>query len=96
MAACHNGWSGALDSRALVAAAVGALFGVLVTYLAGRHQWRKASGAFALGTGWLLNVVTEGNKSQAEHNVVFATSLLLFTYFLVVVFADRRAQRHAG
>jgi hypothetical protein len=96
MAACHDGWSGALDSKALVAAAVGALFGVLVTPLAGRRQWWKASGAFAFGVGWLLNVVTEGNKSRAEHNVVFATSLLLFAYFLMVVLADRRAQRHAG
>jgi hypothetical protein len=96
MSACHDGWSGALDSRALVAAGVGAVFGVLVTYLAGRRQWWKVSGAFALGVGWLLNVVTEGNKSQAEHNAVFATSILLFSYFLIVVVTDRRAQRRAG
>jgi hypothetical protein len=96
MAACHDGWSGALDSKALLAAVFGAIFGAVVTYLAGQRQWRTASGFFAVGVGWLLNVVTEGNKSRAEHNVVFATSLLLLAYFLIVVVSGRRAQRRAG
>jgi hypothetical protein len=96
MIACHDGRTGALDSKALLAAVIGAGMGAGVTYWTGQRHWRKASGVFALGAECLLNVVTEGNKSRAEHNVVFATSLLLLAYSLFVVVADRRAQRGAG
>ena len=96
MAACHDGWSGALDSAALLAATFAAIYGAVVTYLAGQRQWWMASGVFAFGVGTLLNIVTEGNKSRAEHNAVFATSLVLLAYFLIAVTAGRRAQRRAG
>jgi uncharacterized membrane protein len=97
MAACRSGWSGALDSNALFATVVIAIPGVGVICLVAMRQWWIASGVFALGAIWLLNILTEGNKSQAEHNVVLATSLLLLAYFLIVVgAAAKRAQRRAG
>jgi hypothetical protein len=85
-----------LDSRALLAATVAAIYGAVVAQWAGQRQWWKASGVFAFGVGMLLNIVTEGNKSRAEHNAVFAASLVLLTYFLIAVTADRRAQRRVG
>jgi len=85
-----------LDSNALFAAVVVAIPGVAVIYSLAMRQWWIASGVFAFGAMWLLNIVTEGNKSQAEHNVVLATSLLLLAYFLIVVgAAAKRAQRRA-
>jgi hypothetical protein len=96
MAACLGGWSGTLNSSALFAAIFGAIVGAGITYQATTRQWWKASGLFAFGVGVLLNIVTEGNKSRTEHNVVFAMSLVLIVYFLIVVFTDRRAQRRAG
>jgi hypothetical protein len=95
MAACHDGWSGALDSKSLLAVIIGVGMGVGVTYWAGQRHWWKASGVFAFGAMLVLNVVTEGNKSRAEHNVVLATSLLLLAYFLFVVVVDKRPQRGA-
>jgi hypothetical protein len=85
-----------LDGKALLAAVFGAIYGGLVISLAGRRQWRMASGISAFGIAWLLNVVTEGNKSRAEHNVVFATSLLLLAYCLIAFAAGRRARRRTG
>lgn len=85
-----------MDSKALLAATFTAIYAALVTSLAGQRQWWMASGIFAFGVATLLNVVTEGNKSRAEHNGVLATSLLLFAYFVIAVTASRRAQRRGG
>ena len=82
-----------MDSRALIAALFGAAFGAAVAYRIVRRQWWDASGICALGTAALLGIVTEGNKSRLEHNVVFAVELVLLACFAVAVRAGIRARR---
>jgi hypothetical protein len=96
MPLCLEDRRAALDSRALFAAALGVCLGALFVRVAGRGQWWPLSGALAFGAGTLLNVVTQGNKSRTEHNVVFATSLLLLAYWLIAFIAGRRKRRQAS
>jgi uncharacterized membrane protein YadS len=66
-----------VDSRAAIAALVGVMFGAAVAACVGRRAWRDAGAIGALGTAIVLGVVTEGNHSRLEHDVVFAVQLAL-------------------
>jgi hypothetical protein len=66
-----------VDSRAAIAALIGVMFGAAVAVCVGDRQWRDASAIGALGIVFVLGVVTEGNHSRLEHDVVFAVILLL-------------------
>lgn len=67
-----------MDSRAAVAAVMGALFGLVIGMAlstadaerAGKQHWWGVSALCALGIGLVLGIVTEGNRSRPEHNVV--------------------------
>jgi hypothetical protein len=81
-----------VDSGILMAAMLGAAFGLAVVVLVVKRQWWKASGICALGTMFLLDNMTEGNRSRTEHNVVLAIGLVLLAYFLAVVVAATATQ----
>ena len=66
-----------MDSRAAIAALIGVMIGAAIAVCVGDRRWRDASAIGALGTVFVLGVVTEGNHSRLEHNVVFAVMLLL-------------------
>jgi hypothetical protein len=90
-----------VDSRAALAAVMGVLFGLVIGVAisaadakrAGRQQWRGVSALCALGIGIELGIVTEGNHSRPEHNVVLAVELILLAWFVIAAGAGRRAQR---
>jgi hypothetical protein len=66
-----------VDSKAAIAALIGVMIGAAVAGCVGDRRWRDASAIGALGTVLVLGVVTEGNHSRLEHDVVFAVMLLL-------------------
>ena len=82
-----------MDGTALSAAIISAVISAAVTYSIVRRQWWRASGAVAMGSSALLNLVTEGSQSHAEHKAVFAASITLLAFFLIAAFADARARR---
>jgi hypothetical protein len=82
-----------MDSTVLVAAAIGAAVCVAVAKLVVNRQWWNASGMLALGSVFLMNIVTGGNHSRPEHRMVFAASMILLGYWAIVVIANARAPR---
>ena len=82
-----------MDGRALIAAIFGAAVGAAVAFPVIKRQWRQASAICALGTGVLLGIVTEGNRSRPEHNVVLAVELALLGYFGLAARAGMQARR---
>jgi hypothetical protein len=82
-----------MDGKALAAGIFSAVMGALAVYQAVKHRRWEASGTAAFGCGALLNIVAEGNHSRAEHNVVFAVSLILLAYYMITVFTGSRARR---
>ncbi len=90
-----------MDSRAALAAVVGALIGLIIglvisdarTNRAGKRQWWGVSAPCAFGTAIELGIVTEGNPSRLEHDVVLAVQLLLLAWCVIVTRAGRRARR---
>jgi hypothetical protein len=82
-----------VDSRALIAAIFGAVIGAAVAYRVVKRQWWQASAMSAAGAAALLGIVTEGNRSRPEHNVVFAVELVLLGYFAVAARAGMRVRR---
>lgn len=81
-----------MDSRAAIAALAGVLFGAAVGVCVGRRAWRDASAFGALGAAVVLGVVTEGNHSRLEHDVVSAVQLALIGCGLAAR-AGRRIRR---
>jgi hypothetical protein len=81
-----------VDSRAAIAALIGVAIGAAIAVCVGSRQWRDASAIGAIGTAFVLGVVTEGNHSRLEHNVVLAVELLLLAC-VVATRAGRRARR---
>lgn len=86
-----------MDERAAIAAmigvAIGVFIGAAVDSRAGKTQWRELSAFCAFGSAVELLVVTEGNHSRSEHNVVAAVMTVLVAYWLVVTAAGIRARR---
>lgn len=94
-----------MDSRAALAAVIGALFGLVLGVVisgagadrAGKRKWWGVSALCAFGTAIELGIVTEGNPSRLEHDVVFAVQLLLLACWLswcvIATGAWRRARR---
>jgi hypothetical protein len=82
-----------VDGRAAIAALLGVAIGAVVAVRVGERRWWDASAICAMGTAIGLNLVTEGNHSRAEHNVVFAVGLVLLVYFVVAARAGRQARR---
>ena len=82
-----------VDSRALIEAIFGAVIGAAVAYWVVKRQWWRASAMSAFGTVVLLGIVTEGNRSRPERNVVRAVELVLLGYFAVAARAGMRARR---
>jgi hypothetical protein len=74
---------------------LGAATGVAVASLVVHRLWWNASGMLALGSGFLMLIVTGGNQSRSEHHVIFAASAILIGYGMIVAVASARARRHA-
>jgi hypothetical protein len=83
-----------MDGKALAAGIFSVIMSALAAYQAVTHRRWEASGVAAFGCGALLNIVTEGNHSHAEHNVVFAVSLTLLAYYLITVLTAWKTRRH--
>jgi hypothetical protein len=82
-----------VDGRAAIAALLGVAIGTVLAVCVGERRWWNASAFCALGTAFELGIMTEGNHSRVEHDVVFAVELLLITFWLVVATAGIRARR---
>jgi hypothetical protein len=90
-----------VDGRAALAAVMGALFGLVIGVAisaadagrAGKQRWWGVSALCAFGIGTELGIVTEGNHSRPEHNVVLAVELVLLAWFVIASRAGRRARR---
>lgn len=68
-----------MDSRAAIAALIGVMFGAAIAVCVRNRRWQDAGAIGALGTALVLGIMTEGNHSRLEHNVIFAVQLLLLT-----------------
>ncbi len=79
-----------MDDQALAAGILGAAIGAAVCYGLVRRDWLGASGLAAIGAAALLSTITEGNRSHAEHSVVFAVTMALLLYFGVTAVVRRR------
>ena len=82
-----------MDSTALFTAAIGAAVCVAVAKLIVNRQWWNASGMLALGSVFLMNILTGGNHSRTEHGMIFTGSMILLGYWAIVVVANARARR---
>ena len=82
-----------MDGRAAIATLLGVAIGTGLAVCVGKRQWWSASALCALGTALELGIVTEGNHSRVEHDVVFAVELLLLTFWLVAARARMRTRR---
>ena len=69
-------------------------FGVAIS-LAERRWW-VATGTAAFGGATVLNLVTFGNHSRTEHNVVLGVCLAALAYWAAAIRADRRIQNRRG
>lgn len=79
----------------LAAAVVVSLAGAscfAVAFCLAERQWWKATAAAAWGGSVVLNLVTAGNHSRVEHDVVFGVSLAALAYCVAVFAADRRTR----
>jgi hypothetical protein len=85
-----------VDSTAAFLAILGSGYCAGIVYWAARRQWWSASGLMAVSAWTLLNIVTRGDHSPIEHNVVFAAELIAFAYFLIATAADRRGSKRKG
>ena len=81
-----------MDAQALVAGLLGAGIGAAVCYGLVKRDWLSAASALSIGAAALLSIVTEGNRSRAEHSAVFAASMSLILCFAVTLVI--RARRH--
>jgi hypothetical protein len=85
-----------VDTTAAFLAILGSGYCAGIVYWAARRQWWSASGLMAVSAWTLLNIVTRGDHSPIEHNVVFAAELIAFAYFLIATAADRRGSKRKG
>jgi len=77
----------------LLAGLLGAAVGAGTCSWIARRRRLRASGLAAIGTAALLNVSAAGNRSHAEHQVVFAASVVLIGCFLFAALATARRPR---
>jgi hypothetical protein len=82
-----------VDGRAAIAALLGVAIGTVLAVFVGERRWWNASAICAFGTAFGLGIVTEGNHSRVEHDVVFAVELLLIAFCVVAARAGMRARR---
>ena len=84
-----------MDARAVFAAIIGVAIAAAVDSRAGKRQWWGVSAFCAFGTAVELGIVTEGNHSRSEHNVVFAVEAVLIAFWVVAtgMLALRRDRR---
>ena len=82
-----------MDGRAAIAALLGVAVGTVLAVCIGERRWWDASAICAFGTAFGLGIVTEGNHSRMEHDVVFAVGLLLIAFCVVATRAGMRARR---
>jgi hypothetical protein len=82
-----------VDGRAAIAALLGVAIGTVLAVCVGERRWWDASAICAFGTALGLGIVTEGNHSRVEHNVVFAVGLLLLACSVIATRAGMRARR---
>jgi hypothetical protein len=66
-----------VDSTALFTAIIGAAYGAMVAYRLARGQRWVAVGLAAMGSVWLLDLVTLDRGSLLEHRVILITSIAL-------------------
>jgi hypothetical protein len=83
-----------VDTTALVTAIIGTVMGAAVArdLMRGR-RWSAAGGA-AMGGAALLNLVTMGNRSWLEHQVVFVVGIALLIGSMAAFGAARREKQH--
>ena len=85
--------------RDLMAASVVCLGGVTCFAVAislAERRWWVASAMAAFGGSLVLGLVTAGNHSQVEHDVVFGVGLAAVAYWAAVSAADRRTRNRRG
>jgi peptidoglycan/LPS O-acetylase OafA/YrhL len=82
-----------IDSTALVAGLFGVAIGVAGwNRVTKRDRW-TLNGVLSIGAACLLGVVTGGNQSREEHNIVFAVTMALLLNFAVAAGARQRQAR---
>jgi hypothetical protein len=84
------------DLGAAIVVCVGGVYCYGVATSLADRRWWVATGNAALGGMIVLNLVTAGNDSQVEHDVVLGVSLTALTYWLAAHTADRKAQDRRG
>jgi hypothetical protein len=85
-----------MNVMAFIAGVTGAFYGGIAVWLVAlrKRRW-AAAGQVAFGAVLLIMMATEGNRSRAEHNVVWLASCVLWAFFLVCVAIDARSRRIA-
>lgn len=84
------------DLTAAVVVCMAGMYCFAVAFCLAERQWWKASAAAAVGGSLVLNIVTAGNHSQVEHDVVFGVGMAALAYWLAVSAADRRTRNRRG
>lgn len=83
-----------MDDQALIAAVFGTAIGAGACYLFLRRDWLATGGLLAIGAASVLGVITEGNRSHAEHTVVFVVTMgLIVCYGVSVGVRQRRVHK---
>jgi hypothetical protein len=84
------------DLGAAIAVCLGGAVCLVVAVGLAERQWWKATAFAAFGGSLVLNIVTAGNHSQVEHDVVLGVSLAAVAYWGAVFAADRRTRNRRG
>jgi hypothetical protein len=82
-----------MNSTAVVAGIFGIAIGGAAIYRTTKRDWWTLNGVLSIGAAGLLGLVTEGNPSRAEHDIVFAITMTLFLNFAIAAGARQRQAR---
>ena len=90
------------DFRAAIVVCLGGAYCFVLAACLAERRWWAASAFAAFGGSQVLNLVTAGNQSQVEHDVVFGVSLAALAYWAYWAYqaagfaADTRTRNRRG
>jgi hypothetical protein len=83
-----------MNVMALLRGVGGAAYGALISWVVALQRRRWAGCAMlAIGASLLLGIATAGNRSRAEHNIVWLIQCAFLAFFAVCAVLDSRAKR---
>jgi hypothetical protein len=83
-----------MNVMALLTGVGGAAYGALISWVVALQGRRWAGCAMlAIGASLLLGIATAGNRSRAEHNIVWLIQCAFLAFFAVCAVLDSRAKR---